>query len=161
LAEGLMRRRRRHTARELNNMRSASLIAISGLIVQAAHADVVPNVMLGTWAETAEQCAAKDKSNIVIAPAKYGDGAGSCPVRLMVQTSGSAGMNYALHALCTRASLPEKTQIVNIVVRPLGQDRVAMGRSFENLKTYQRLPIIPRQAMSALALSGIIFVLTL
>ena len=121
-------------------MRSASLIAISGLIVQAAHADVVPNVMLGTWAETAEQCAAKDKSNIVIAPAKYGDGAGSCAVRFIVQTSGSAGMNYAVHELCTSASLPEKTQIVNIVVRPLGQDRVAMGRSFENLKTYQRCP---------------------
>jgi hypothetical protein len=126
-------------------MRSASLIAISGLIVQAAHADVVriptfPNVMLGTWAETTEQCAAKDKSNVVIAPTKYGDGAGSCAVRFIVQTSGSAGLNYAVHALCTSASLPEETQIVNIVVRPLGQDRAAMGRSFEDLKTYQRCP---------------------
>src|SRR5262245_39132122 len=106
-------------------MRTASLIAISGLFVQAAHADVVriltfPNVMLGTWAETAERCTAKDKSNIVIAPAKYGDGAGSCAVRFIV--------DYAVHALCTSASLPEKTQIVNIVVRPLGQDRAAMGR---------------------------------
>src|SRR5262249_22054910 len=96
-AEGLMRRRRRHTARELNNMRSASLIAISGLIVQAAHADVVPNVMLGTWAETAEQCAAKDKSNIVIAPAKYGDGAGSCAVRFIVQNGIG---RYELRSAC-------------------------------------------------------------
>jgi hypothetical protein len=96
--------------------------------------------MLGTWAETAERCTAKDKSNVVIAPAKYGDGAGSCAVRFIVETSGSAGPNYAVHALCTSASLPEKTQIVNIVVRPLGQDRAAMGRSFEDLKTYQRCP---------------------
>jgi len=144
-AEGSMRRRRRHTAKEPNKMRTASLIAISGLFVQAAHADVVriltfPNVMLGTWAETAERCTAKDKSNIVIAPAKHGDGAGSCAVPFIVETSGSAGPNYAVHALCTSASLPEKTQIVNIVVRPLGQDRAAMGRSFEDLKTYQRCP---------------------
>ena len=34
--------------------------------------------MLGTWAETAEQCAAKDKTNIVIQPAKYRDGGGDC-----------------------------------------------------------------------------------
>jgi hypothetical protein len=72
-------------------MRTSSFIVVSGLFVQAAHADVVriptfPNVMLGTWAETAEQCTAKDKSNVVIAPAKYGDGAGSCAVRFIVQT---------------------------------------------------------------------------
>ena len=96
--------------------------------------------MLGTWAETAERCTAKDKSNVVIAPAKYGDGAGSCAVRFIVETSGSAGPNYAVHALCTSASLPEKTQIVNIIVRPLGPDRAAMGRSFEDLKNYQRCP---------------------
>ena len=62
-------------------MRIASLIMLSGLFVQAAHADEIrhatfPNVMLGTWAETAEQCAAKDKTNIVIEPAKYRDGGG-------------------------------------------------------------------------------------
>jgi hypothetical protein len=127
------------------NMRSVSLIVLTGLFVPAANADEIrhltfPDVMLGTWAETAEQCAAKDKSNIVIAPAKYGDGGGSCEVRWIVQTSGSHGINYAVHALCTSASLPEKTQIVNIVVRPLGQDRAEMGRSFEDLKNYQRCP---------------------
>jgi hypothetical protein len=126
-------------------MRTVSRIVLSGLFVQAAHADEIrhltfPDVMLGTWAETAEQCAAKDKSNVVIGPAKYGDGAGSCAVRWIVQTSGSRGINYAVHALCTSASLPEKTQIVDIVVRPLGQDRAVMGRSFEDLKNYQRCP---------------------
>jgi hypothetical protein len=63
------------------NMRTASLIMLSGLFVQVAHADEIrhatfPNVMLGTWAETAEQCAAKDKTNIVIEPTKYRDGGG-------------------------------------------------------------------------------------
>jgi hypothetical protein len=66
-------------------MRTASLIMLSGLFVQVAHADEIrhatfPNVMLGTWAETAEQCAAKDKTNIVIQSAKYRDGGGDCAV---------------------------------------------------------------------------------
>jgi len=115
-------------------MQTVSRVVLLGLFVQAADADEIrhltfPNVMLGTWAETAEQCAAKDKSNVVIEPAKYGDGAGSCAVRWIV-----------LHALCTSASLPEKTQTKNIIVRPLGPDRAAMGRTFEDLKNYQRCP---------------------
>jgi hypothetical protein len=45
-----------------------------------------------------------------------------------------------VHALCTSASLPEKTQTKDIIVRTLGGDRAAMGRSFEDLKNYQRCP---------------------
>jgi len=57
-------------------MRTASVIMLSGLFAQVAHADEIryttfPNVLLGIWAETTEQCAAKDKTNIVIEPAKY------------------------------------------------------------------------------------------
>jgi hypothetical protein len=104
--------------------------------------------MLGTWAETAQQCAAKDKSNVVIEPAKYGDGDGSCVVSWIVKSEGSRGINYAVRALCTSASLPEKTQTVNIIVRTLGPDRAAMGRIylrsagsvFDDLKNYQRCP---------------------
>ena len=126
-------------------MRTPNLIIISVLFVQAAHADEIrhnnfPNVMLGTWAETAEQCAAKDKTNIVIQPTKYRDGGGDCAVQWIVETAGSDGINYAVHSLCTSASLPEKTQTKNIIVRPLGPDRAAMGLSFEDLKNYQRCP---------------------
>ncbi len=135
-------------------MRTACLIILSGLFVQVAHAadetrlSTFPNVVLGTWAETAQQCAVKDKSNVVIEPAKYGDGDSSCAVRSIVETQGSRGINYAVHALCTSVSLPEKSQTVNIVVRTLGPDRAAMGRIylrstesvFDNLKTYLRCP---------------------
>jgi hypothetical protein len=104
--------------------------------------------VLGTWAETLQQCAAKDKSNVVIEPAKYGDGDGSCAVTSIVVSEGSRGMNYAVRALCTSSSLPEKKQTVNIIVRTLGPDRAAMGRIylrsaenvFDNLKTHLRCP---------------------
>ena len=127
-------------------MRTASLIMLSGVFIQVAHADEVrhatfPNAMLGTWAETAEQCAAKDKTNILIEPARYRDGGGDCAVRWIVEiTDGSGGITYAVHSFCISASLPEKTQPKNIIVRPLGPDRAAMGQSFHNLKNYQRCP---------------------
>ena len=126
-------------------MRTASVIMLSGLFAQVAHADEIryttfPNVLLGIWAETTEQCAAKDKTNIVIEPAKYRDGGGDCTVRWIVETAGSGGINYAVHSLCISASLPEKSQTKDIIVRPLGPDRAAMGRSFEDLKNYLRCP---------------------
>ena len=86
--------------RELKNMRTVNLIMRSALFVQVAHAQdqirlsTFPNVMLGTWAETTQQCAAKDKSNVVIEPAKYGDGDGSCEIRWIDQSEGSRGINY-------------------------------------------------------------------
>ncbi len=128
-------------------IRIASLIAAAAalLLPQAAGADAVrhttfPAELLGTWAETAQQCADKDKSNILIEPAKYGDASGTCAVRWIVETPGSQGVNYAVHALCTSASQPTKTQIVNIIVRPEASGRATMGRSFETLKSYQRCP---------------------
>jgi hypothetical protein len=99
-----------------------------------------PSVLLGRWAETAEQCTAKDKSNILIEDTKYGDAHGSCDVRWIVDTPGSHGTNYAVHALCTSASDSAKTQNVNIIIRPQGGDRALMGRSFEDLKNYHRCP---------------------
>ncbi len=122
------------------------VIATSALLSQGAAADEIrhttfPSAMIGTWAESGEQCAAKDKSNIRIEAAKYSDGAGSCDVRWIVQTAGLRGPNYAVHALCTSASDPAKTQVVNIIIRPDGNDGAAMGRSFEDMKTYRRCPV--------------------
>ena len=95
-----------------------------------------PNVLLGTWAETEDQCTTKDKSNILIENTKYGDALGSCDVRWIVETPGSHGTNYAVHALCTSASNSAKTQIVNIIIQPQGSDQALMGRSFGDLKNH-------------------------
>jgi len=122
-----------------------SVLLMSVLITATARADIVrhitfPAALLGTWAEDAQQCGTKDKSNVLIESANYGDGSGSCVVRWIVETAGSRGTNYAVHALCTSASQPDKTQTVNIVIRPQSDGRAVMGRSFDNLKTYVRCP---------------------
>jgi hypothetical protein len=127
------------------NMNRTAVLAVAAFTLSPAAADeirrtTIPSVMLGTWAETAEQCVTKDKSNVSIENVKYADGSGSCAVRWVVETPGSRGTNYAVHALCTSAKDQSKTQTVNIIIRPNGNDRASMGRSFNELKTYQRCP---------------------
>jgi hypothetical protein len=57
-----------------------------------------PAALVGSWAETADQCGAKDKSTISIESAKYGDASGTCAVLWIEETPGSEGTNYAVHA---------------------------------------------------------------
>jgi hypothetical protein len=121
------------------------MVLLMATAIATACADIVrhiafPAALLGTWAEDAQQCATKDKSNVLIQSGIYGDGSGSCVVRWIVETAGSQGTNYAVHAFCTSASQPDKTQTVNIVIRPQSDGRAVMGRSFDNLKTYVRCP---------------------
>jgi len=119
--------------------------AASALLSQEAtghgvRLNAFPVALVGSWAETADQCGAKDKSIISIESAKYGDASGTCAVLWIEETPGSEGTNYAVHARCTAAKDQTKTQTVNIIVRPQGNDRASMGRSFQGLKTYQRCP---------------------
>jgi hypothetical protein len=126
-------------------MKRFAILAVAALTMSPAAADeirraAIPSVMLGTWAETSEQCATKDKSNVSIESAKYGDGSGTCAVRWVVTTPSPHGTNYAVHALCTSTKDQSKTQTVNIIIRPVDDDRASMGRSFNQLRTYQRCP---------------------
>ena len=123
----------------------AASLAASAFLPQTAAGDEIrhlefPSDLIGTWAQTDEQCTAKDKSNIRIDTAKYGDGAGSCDVGWIVETASPQGSNYAVHAQCASASIPPQTQIVNIIIRRQDKDHASMGRSFDNLKTYKRCP---------------------
>lgn len=128
-------------------MKQSSVLILAGALAlpSAAAADEVrrvafPAVLLGTWAEKPDQCGTNDKSNVVIENAKYGDGTGTCAVRWIVETPGSLGANYAVHALCTSSANPSQTETVNIIIRPQADGRAIMGRSFNALKSYQRCP---------------------
>ena len=115
-------------------MKRIILLALAGIAVgsRVVTADEIrranlPAALIGTWAEKSEQCASKDKSNVVIEPVKYGDGSGSCAVRWVVQTPSTQGTNFAVLALCTSAADQSKIQIVDIIIRPQGSDRAVMG----------------------------------
>jgi hypothetical protein len=126
-------------------MRIVGLIILFALILQTANGDEIrrtafDDALVGTWAKTTEQCEAKDKQRIVISKAQYVDSDGSCRVRWIVETAGSDGPNYAVHAFCVDTSQPAKTKIVNLIVRPNGNDRISIGTAFDDLKSFQRCP---------------------
>jgi len=122
-----------------------AVLAVSVLPSQRAGADEVrhttfPSVLVGRWAPTAELCAAKDKSNVTIAADGYSTADGKCRVRWIVETAGSRGPNYAVHAQCEGDAQPAKADVVNMILRPEGGDRLSVGTSFTDLKPYLRCP---------------------
>ena len=123
----------------------AAISAIVALQSQRAGADEVrhttfPSVLVGRWAPSAELCAAKDKSNIAIAADGYSTADGKCSVRWIVETAGSLGPNYAVHAQCESDGQNAKPDVINMILRPEGGDRVSIGNSFTDLKPYVRCP---------------------
>jgi hypothetical protein len=123
----------------------SAILVISALLPQRAGADEVrhtafPSVLVGRWAPSAELCAAKDKSNVTIAADGYSTADGKCSVRWIVETPGSLGPNYAVHAQCEADGQPAKADVVNMILRPEAGDRVSIGKSFTDLKPYLRCP---------------------
>ena len=123
----------------------SAILVISALLPQRAGADEVrhtafPSVLVGRWAPSAELCAAKDKSNITVAADGYRTADGKCSVRWIVETAGSLGPNYAVHAQCEADGQPAKADVVNMILRPEAGDRVSIGKSFTDLKPYLRCP---------------------
>jgi hypothetical protein len=122
-----------------------AILAISALPSQRASADEIrhttfPSVLVGRWAPSAELCAAKDKSNITIASDGYSTADGKCSVRWIVETPGSLGPNYAVHAQCEADGQPAKADVINMILRPEGNDKASIGTSFTDLKPYLRCP---------------------
>ena len=120
-----------------------AILAVSALPPQRASADEVrhttfPSTLVGRWAPSAELCAAKDKSNVTIAADGYSTADGKCSVRWIVETAGSLGPNYAVHAQCDADGQPAKADVVNMILRPEGGDKVSIGTSFTDLKPYLR-----------------------
>jgi hypothetical protein len=122
-----------------------AILAASALPAQRAGAAEVrhtafPSMLVGTWAPSAELCAAKDKSNITVAADGYSTADGKCSVRWIVETAGSLGPNYAVHAQCDADGQPAKADVVNMILRPEAGGRVSIGKSFTDLKPYVRCP---------------------
>jgi hypothetical protein len=122
-----------------------AVLALTAMAFQIASADEIRHTeflgtMLGTWAPSSDQCATNAKSKVVIEMTKYHTADGSCAVRWIVETAGSRGANYAVHAQCDGASAPARPDTVNLILRPEGNDRVSIGKSFEDLKPYLRCP---------------------
>jgi hypothetical protein len=119
--------------------------AVSVMLLQAARGDEIrhltfPEAVWGAWAPSTASCDAKDKSRVTVTKTGYITANGNCTVRWIVETAGSLGPNYAVHALCDGASEPARTGVANVIIRPENVDQVSIGRSFQDLKPYRRCP---------------------
>jgi hypothetical protein len=119
---------------------TASLLAIAAARGDEVHHSTFAASVVGTWALKAENCAASDKSNVVIAADKFTDANGTCTVDTVVERAGTPGPYYAAHGRCADPSQPGKFRIANLIVRPLANDKVLIGTTFDDEKTYRRCP---------------------
>lgn len=120
-------------------------MAVSAMLLQLARGDEIrklafPDAVLGAWVPGPGSCDAKDESRVTIAKTAYSTASGNCAVRWIVETAGSLGPNYAVHALCDGKSEPAKTGVANVIIRPESGDQVSIGKTFRDLKPYRRCP---------------------
>lgn len=128
-------------------VRFAGLISVVSILAASpAAADEIrhqtfPDALVGSWAQTSDNCAKGDKSNFTIAGFGYGGPDGNCAVMVVVETAAAKGSNYSVRALCAAGDRVQPAgHIVNLIMRPDGADHVLIGTSFQNLTPYQRCP---------------------
>jgi len=95
-------------------------------------------VLLGTWAPSQDLCSGQDKSKITISEAQIISSDGNCTVQWIVEKAAARGATYGVHARCVDPSQPDKIGAVDLILWPEGSDRISIGRSFDDLKMYQR-----------------------
>ena len=129
-------------------MTMRSLVLIWGISIAASQAAIGDEIrhtrfsgaLLGTWAPSQELCGAKDNSNITISEAQFSSPEGNCNVQWIVERAAARGATYGIHARCADPSQPDKTGAVDLILWPQGSDRISIGKSFDDLKVYQRCP---------------------
>ncbi len=121
------------------------MLGISMLASQAVFGDEIRHTkfsaaMLGTWAPSQELCNAKDNSSIIISETQFRSSYGDCNVQWIVERAAARGVTYGVHARCAEPSQPDRVGALDLVLWPQGSDRISIGKSFEDLKIYQRCP---------------------
>lgn len=124
---------------------SALIAGISLAALQAANGDEIrhtkfSSALLGTWAPSQELCRAKDNSSITISETRFSSSDGHCSLQWVVERAAARGVTYGVHARCVDPSLPDKASAVDLILWPQGSDRISIGKSFDDLKIYQRCP---------------------
>jgi hypothetical protein len=119
------------------------VLALAAFSSQDSYGDEVRHVtfsgsLQGAWVLDAAQCDAKDEPDIAISETKYTASGADCAVEWIVETAGALGSNYAVHASCVDRGQPAKANATNLIIRPVSGDRISVGKSFDDLKAYQR-----------------------
>jgi hypothetical protein len=125
------------------------MLSVWALTLQAAFGDEVRHTkfsaaLMGTWALSQELCGGNDKSIITISEEQFSGSDGDCNVQWIVERAAVRGTTLGVHARCFNASLPEKSRVVDLIVWPQGGDKISVGKTFDDLKIYERCPAASR-----------------
>jgi hypothetical protein len=124
-------------------MRALTVVSVfAALMLQTAQADIVrrhviPETLRGRWSE-AQQPPSR-QSEINLSADSYRSPQANCSVDWVSQTAGRDGSIYAAHLRCldplarTRIKTP-----ANLILWPVGGDRIKMGADFGRLQTFRR-----------------------
>lgn len=129
-------------------MRAPAFLAIAaatsmshGALADVIRHEYVPKALLGSWAPSQDVCNKKDDKTVVVLSPKGYVGAGSnCTVAWVSETPGAKGAIFSAHLLCDKPGDKAQRTQSNLIMLPLGGDKVSLGSDFNNLKDYQRCP---------------------
>ena len=98
------------------------------------------NELLGSWAPTNAICQANDKAKITISEIVYHGPDTTCGVLWIVESPAAHATNYNVHGLCVGASKSSEADISDVLIQAKTKDKIMVGRSLADLKTYYRCP---------------------
>ena len=124
-------------------MRIALLALIAAIAPQAADARVkvvgaIPEDYWGEWTSGIEPCKSGNTEVLVLSAKAYEGPLGKCDVVSVSETPGSNGATYSARLQCTDSSPTLKKTSANLIMRPGDANQIAVGSSFESLRSYQR-----------------------
>ena len=99
------------------------------------------NGLLGSWAPTNAICQTNDKTKITISEIIYHGADRTCGVLWILETPAVQTTNYSVHGLCVDASQSSEAEISDLIIQPKTKDKIMIGSSLADLKTYYRCPI--------------------
>ena len=134
-------RRPRDAIRVLGSILGVLLLTLVVAAQEEARQTEFANGLLGSWAPTNAICQANDKAKITISEIIYHGSDRTCGVLWIVETPAVHATNYSVHGLCVDASQSSEAEISDLIIQPKSKDKIMIGHSLVDLKTYYRCPI--------------------
>jgi hypothetical protein len=120
-------------------MRSAAVFGIAAalaapLAIADVHHATIPESFWGSWAASAQACAAQD-GMLVFSAKAYETAQAKCVVDWVMETASPRGPVYSARLRCS-AQAPQPALAMNLIIRPDNAGQISVGADFDSLKVY-------------------------
>jgi len=123
----------------------ALVVLIAAITLQDADARVkvvgaIPEDYWGAWTTGKEPCKSGDTEILVLSAKAYTGPLGKCDVVSVSEIPGENGAIFSARLQCTDSNQTKNKTSANLIMRLGETGQIAVGPTFESLKTYQRCP---------------------